>query len=106
MKKRDGHIRWQKPADELAAFIRGMTPWPGAYTFHNKNRLKILKAAAIPENSPEPAGTILKTFPGELCVATEKGTLSVLEIQGPSGKRLPIADFLRGHPLPARTVFT
>ena len=106
LKKQDGHIRWKKSAEELVAFIRGMTPWPGAYTFHNKNRLKILKAAAIPENSPEPAGTILKTFPGELCVATEKGTLSVLEIQGPSGKRLPIADFLRGHPLPAGTLFT
>ena len=106
LKKRDGHIRWQKPAEELAAFIRGMTPWPGAYTFHNKNRLKILKAASLPENPSEPAGTILKTFPDELCVATAKGTLSILEIQSPSGKRLPIADFLRGHPLPAGTLFT
>ena len=106
LKKRDGRIRWQKPAQELAAFIRGMTPWPGAYTFHNKNRLKILKAAWLPENPSEPAGTILKTFPDELCVATANGTLSILEIQGSSGKRLPIADFMRGHPLPAGTLFT
>jgi methionyl-tRNA formyltransferase len=104
LKKQDGHIRWQKPADELAAFIRGMTPWPGAFTFHNKNRLKILKAASLQENSTEPAGTILKTFPDELCVATTKGALSILEIQGPSGKRLPIADFLRGYPLSAGTL--
>ena len=104
LKKQDGHIRWHKPADELDGFIRGMTPWPGAFTFHNKNRLKILKAAAIPENLTEPAGTILKTFPDELCVATAKGALSILEIQGPSGKRLPIADFLRGYQLPAGTL--
>ena len=104
LKKQDGHIRWQKPADELEAFIRGVTPWPGAFTFHNKNRLKILKAAAIPENITEPAGTILKTFPDELRVATAKGALSILEIQGPSGKRLPIADFLRGYQLPAGTL--
>ena len=103
LKKQDGHIRWQKPADELVALIRGMTPWPGAFTFHNKNRLKILKAVPIPENPTEPAGTILKTFPDELCVATTKGALSIIEIQGPSGKRLPIADFLRGYPLPAGT---
>ena len=104
LKKQDGHIRWHKPAEELDGFIRGMTPWPGAFTFHNKNRLKILKAAAIPENLTEPAGTILKTFPDELCVATAKGALSILEIQGPSGKRLPIADFLRGYQLPAGTL--
>jgi methionyl-tRNA formyltransferase len=104
LKKQDGHIHWQKSAEELVAFIRGMTPWPGAFTFHNKNRLKILKAAPIPENPTEPAGTILKTFPDELYVATTKGILSILEIQGPSGKCLPIADFLRGYPLPAGTI--
>jgi methionyl-tRNA formyltransferase len=104
LKKQDGHIRWQKPAEELAAFIRGMTPWPGAFSFHDKNRLKILKAAPLTENPKQPPGTILKTFPDELCVATTKGALSILEIQGPSGKRLPIADFLRGYQLPAGTL--
>jgi methionyl-tRNA formyltransferase len=104
LKKQDGHIRWQKPAEELAAFIRGMTPWPGAFSFHDKNRLKILKAAPLTENPKQPPGTILKTFPNELCVATTKGALSILEIQGPSGKRLPIADFLRGYQLPAGTL--
>jgi methionyl-tRNA formyltransferase len=104
LKKQDGHIRWQKTADELDAFIRGMTPWPGAFAFHHKNRLKILKAVPISENFKEPPGTILKTFPDELWVATAKGALSILEIQGPSGKRLPIADFLRGYQLPAGTL--
>jgi methionyl-tRNA formyltransferase len=104
LKKQDGHIRWQKSADELDALIRGMTPWPGAYTFHHKNRLKILKAAPMSEHSGKPPGTILKTFPDELWVATAKGALSIVEIQGPSGKRLPIADFLRGYQLPAGTL--
>ncbi|MBW2518250.1 MAG: methionyl-tRNA formyltransferase, partial [Deltaproteobacteria bacterium] len=45
LKKQDGRIDWQKTAEELEPFIRGMTPWPGAFTFHNQNRLKILKAA-------------------------------------------------------------
>jgi methionyl-tRNA formyltransferase len=104
IKKQDGHIRWQKSADELDAFIRGMTPWPGAFTFHQKNRLIILKATPIAENLTEPAGTILETFPDELCVATGKGVLSIQEIQGPSGKRLGIADFLRGYKFPPGTV--
>jgi len=104
LKKQDGHICWHTPADKLAAFIRGMTPWPGAFTFHNKNRLKILRAIPLPQDITDPAGTILKAFPDELCVATAKGALSILEIQGPAGKRLPIADFLRGYPLPAGTL--
>jgi methionyl-tRNA formyltransferase len=104
LKKQDGRIRWQKSADELDTFIRGMTPWPGAFTFHHKNRLKILKAAPIQENPTEPAGTIIEAFPDELCVATGKGVLSISEIQGPSGKRLGVADFLRGYKLPPGTV--
>jgi methionyl-tRNA formyltransferase len=104
LKKQDGHIDWQRPAEELEPFIRGMTPWPGAFTFHNETRLKIFKAAPIPENISEAAGTILKAFPDELRVATGRGALSILEIQGPSGKRLDVADFLRGYPLPPGTI--
>ena len=106
LKKEDGHINWQRPAEELEPFIRGMTPWPGAFTFHNETRLKIFKAAPIPESVSEAVGTILKSFPDELRVATGKGALSILEIQGPSGKRLGVADFLRGYPLPPGSILT
>ncbi len=106
LKKQDGHINWQRSAEKLEPFIRGMTPWPGAFTFHNEKRLKIIKAAPISENVSEAAGTILKTFPDELRVATGKGALSILEIQSPSGKRLGIAEFLRGYRLPPGTILT
>lgn len=106
LKKQDGHINWQRPAKELEPFIRGVTPWPGAFTFHNETRLKIFKAAPISESVSEAAGTILKAFPDELRVATGKGVLSILEIQGPSGKRLGVAEFLRGYKLPPGTVLT
>jgi methionyl-tRNA formyltransferase len=100
LKKEDGHINWQKSAEQLQAFVRGMTPWPGAFTYHHQNRLKVLRAAAEPENVAQPPGTILAGFPGDLRVAAGRHVLSILEIQGPSGKRLAIADFLRGYPLP------
>jgi len=104
LKKEDGHIDWQKPANELESFIRGITPWPGAFTYHDQNRLKVLKAARVLESTPHPAGTILQGFADELRVATGKDALSILEIQGPSGKRLGIADFLRGYALPPGTL--
>lgn len=100
LKKQDGHIDWHRSAEQLESFIRGMTPWPGAFTYHHQQRLKILKGAPILEDVSAPAGTILKAFPGELAVATGKGALTILQIQGPSGKRLAVADFLRGYDLP------
>ena len=106
LKKQDGHINWQQTAEKLAAFIRGMTPWPGAFTFHNENRLNIIKATPISERVSEPPGTVLKAFPDELRVSTASGALSILKIQGPSGKRLDIAKFLRGYRLPPGSILT
>jgi len=104
LKKKDGHVNWTKPAEDLEAFVRGMTPWPGAFTFHADKRLMILKAKSISKEVIEPPGTVLHGFPDELQIATGKGGLSVLEVQGASGKRLAAANFLRGYRLPPGTV--
>jgi methionyl-tRNA formyltransferase len=103
LKKNDGRMDWKVPAQSLEKFIRGMTPWPGAYTFHEQKRLKIFKAKTIFKNTSDPPGTVMKGFPDELWIATGKGALSILEIQGESGKRLLVKDFLRGYPLPPGT---
>ncbi len=99
LKKNDGRMNWERPAEDLEAFIRGMTPWPGAFTFHEKKRLKIFRAKAIFMDTSETPGTVIKGFPDELWIATGNGVLSILEIQGASGKRLLIKDFLRGYKL-------
>lgn len=104
LKKNDGRINWEMPAQTLEAFIRGMTPWPGAFTFHGNKRLKIFKAMPIITDTVETPGTVIKRFPGELCVATGKGVLSVINIQGESGKRLLIKDFLLGYKIPPGTI--
>jgi methionyl-tRNA formyltransferase len=104
LKKSDGQILWEKPAERLDAFIRGMTPWPGAFTFHDRVRLKIFKAKVIPAATSASPGTVVEGFADELRVATGQGLLSILEIQGASGKRLPIRDFLHGYKLPPGTV--
>lgn len=100
LKKNDGLIDWQAPAQSIEAFIRGMTPWPGAFTFHGEKRLKIFKAKDIFTDTADAPGTVMKGFPDELWIAAGKGVLSILEIQGESGKRLLIKDFLRGYALP------
>ncbi len=99
LKKEDGRIDWHQSAQTLDAFIRAMTPWPGAFCFCSDRRLKILKALAIQCDLHERPGMVVPSFPDELRIATGQGVLSVLEIQGASGKRLTIKDFLHGHPI-------
>ena len=106
LKKSDGQISWSKPADDIVNFVRGMTPWPGAFTYHSGKRLKIFKAEAITDTTDALPGTVVKGFSDELRVATGKGLLSVLEVQGKSGKRLPISDFLRGYNLSPGEMFS
>jgi methionyl-tRNA formyltransferase len=96
LSKEDGRIDWHKPAERLDCFIRGVTPWPGAFTFHQGQRLKVFKASVVAGDHDVAPGTVLPGFPDELRVATGKGIVSILEIQSASGKRLAIGDFLRG----------
>ena len=104
--KDDGLINWNKSAESLANFIRGVNPWPGAYTFLGDKRLKIFKSRPLASEVTEFPGTVLKGFADELRVATANGTLCVEEIQGDSGKRLLTKDFLRGHKIPPGSVLS
>jgi methionyl-tRNA formyltransferase len=106
LRKEDGHLDWRQPANVLEARIRGLTPWPGAFCFHNGKRIKIYRASPKPVATIEPPGTVLKGFSNELTVATGSHALIIQELQGDSGKRLPVQDFLRGHPILPGTVLT
>jgi methionyl-tRNA formyltransferase len=103
LKKMDGQIDWSLPAEQIERLIRGMNPWPGAFTFSEGMRLKIYKASVQTRETSLPPGTILECYPGELRISTGKGSLAVQEIQGDSGKRLAIDDFLCGCRLPDGT---
>ena len=106
LRKEDGHLDWRQTADELEARIRGLTPWPGAFCFYNEKRIKIYRACPKTVVTQEPPGTVMKGFSNELTVATGSHALVIQELQGDSGKRLPVQDFLRGHPILPGAVLT
>lgn len=99
LQKRDGHIDWHKSATELDAFVRAMTPWPGAFCFFNDRRLRLFHVKALDIPATQPPGTVEPGFPDELRIATGNGVLLILEIQGSSGKRMSVGDYLRGNPM-------
>ena len=104
LSKKDGHVDWTQPAAALENLIRGVTPWPGAYTFCGDMRLKILKATHMNIETRHAPGTVLASFPDELRIATGDGALLIQEIQGASGKCLYTKDFLCGCAIEPGTV--
>jgi methionyl-tRNA formyltransferase len=81
LKKKDGEIDWSMPAERIACLIRGVTPWPGAYTFSDDMRLKIFKASVLDREISVPPGTILECFPGELRVATGQSAMAIMKFK-------------------------
>jgi methionyl-tRNA formyltransferase len=97
LKKNDGRIDWGKPARAIEPFIRGMSPWPGAFTFFGSRRIKIFRAEAVAGEISAAPGTVIASAPGELVIAAGDGeALSVLEVQEASGNRLAVSEFLKG----------
>lgn len=98
LKKTDGLIDWQKPAACLESFIRGVTPWPGAYTYWRNNRIKVFRARPVASGTAETAspGTVLEADKDRFLVACGEGALFLLELQNASGSRLTVTEFLRG----------
>lgn len=106
LKKQDGHIQWDQSARAIDCRVRGVTPWPGAYTFLEGRRIKLYRTEPLGEPASAPPGTVVPGFPDELRVATGHGVLSLRELQGESGRRLPVADFLRGRDVPPGVMLT
>ncbi|OQX63328.1 MAG: methionyl-tRNA formyltransferase [Desulfococcus sp. 4484_241] len=106
LKKEHGKIDWNQPAVKLRRFVNGMTPWPGAYTFLDGRRYRLLEVEPVSLAKTSRPGTVVGAFPGELVVAASEGGVSIKRIQAESAKPLPIEDFLRGHTIPEGAVFS
>jgi methionyl-tRNA formyltransferase len=99
LKKEDGAINWTMSAQALANRIRGLTPWPGAYTFFKTERWTIARAAALDEATTLAPGQVTALTKDAIHVATGKGVLAIRELQPAGGRRMPAAQYLAGHPL-------
>lgn len=109
LKKEDGNINWSKTAEEIYNLIRGLNPWPGAYSFLNDTMIKIWKAKVIEENEDkeifEPGDIIRASSKEGIFISTGKGCLELLEIQPEGSKRMKTIDYLIGHKIEKGTTF-
>lgn len=97
LKKEDGQIDWTQPAAEIHNRIRGLQPWPGAYTTFRGHTLHIWKARPVGQITDLAAGTISSVKP--LVVACGSLALELLELQLEGRKRLPASEFANGQRL-------
>ncbi len=105
LEKSEGKIEWSRPAEEIDAHVRAMTPWPGAFATSpveggGKERVIVRRAEVVDTGAPEVLpGTVVRS--GEtLDIQTGYGTLRVLRLLRAGRKEADAASFLRGFPIP------
>jgi methionyl-tRNA formyltransferase len=100
LKKEDGAIDWALPATALANRVRGLSPWPGAYTtMAGGDRWTIWRALALPGPVTKPPGVIVAVTNEAIHVATGDGVLAVMELQPANSRRMAVSQYLAGHPI-------
>lgn len=96
LRKEDGILDWNEPAQALVNRIRGCTPWPGATVEGPHGKLRIWRAAALDEPSTAEPGTLVRSRGGLLAVATGAGLLLPRKVQPENRRIIAWHDFLRG----------
>ncbi|ADL34725.1 methionyl-tRNA formyltransferase Fmt [Butyrivibrio proteoclasticus B316] len=115
-----GRIQWSDDADKLRNLVRGLNPWPSAYTSLNKKSFKIWRAKALMELEfrqmakelgddkdgvrakaldDKAYGTVMAVLRDSFVVLTGDGYLQIFEVQLEGKKRMPVKDFLMGYKL-------
>lgn len=98
-------LNWQQPAREVAGWIRGLDPAPGAYALWQGRRLKLFGARVRKvKGRNTPPGTVLKMDSRGLEIACGQGTVTVQELQLEGRRRLPVVEFMRGQSLLRQTL--
>lgn len=105
LKKSMGDIDWTMDAVSIERLIRGLNPWPSAYTRWNQKTLKIWKAEALKDEYEGTCGEVVYRDKNAIYVKTGGGTLSLKELQPEGKKRMEVEAFLRGYPVEMHTVF-
>lgn len=99
--KQDCRIIWKKSGRDIHNFVRGLSPFPCAWTTHGGKMLKVYRTQLlVPSGLPQkPPGTIVEATPKKLLVAVEDGVIAVTELQQEGRRKMSVEEFLRGYPL-------
>ncbi|GAA0861079.1 methionyl-tRNA formyltransferase [Paraclostridium tenue] len=97
MDKTLGNIDWNKSAKDIHNLVRGVNPWPSAYTTYENQTMKIWKTKVVDKNSDKAPGTILKVDKDGIEVNTGNGVIQISEIQMSGKKRMVVSEYIKGN---------
>lgn len=101
IRKEEAYIGWNQPVHAIDCLIRGLSPWPGAYTMLDKEVIKILEAEPVIEHKP--MSTPGQVMDHQLTIACADGAIRPLKVQRPGKKIMDTEEMLRGYPVPPGT---
>ena len=102
--KEMGEIDWTQPAQVIERRMRGLDPWPGAYTEIEGRRLKIFSASIVEDYSDAAPGTVLKAHKDTLTVKCGSGALTLGRVQAEGKKAMTAGEYMRGNAVTEGTV--
>ncbi|MDE6967150.1 MAG: methionyl-tRNA formyltransferase [Clostridia bacterium] len=104
--KADGVIDWSRSAQDIKNFVRGMNPWPCAFTTLNGEVVKIHKVSIVENyNTTGKCGEVLRADKNGLIVSCGNGTVNIDIIQMPNSKKMSAKDYLAGHSIKVNSIF-
>jgi len=106
LKKEDGLIDWTHSAKDLHCLVRGLDPWPTAFSYLDDKKFQFFTPEVVYRESKQPPGTVLFADKRGLLVACGENALLFHEIQTPGKKRLATQAFLLGQPIAVSSRFT
>ena len=90
-------IQWDQTASQVRNKIRGLSPYPGAFTIRNEKKIKIFQALVSGDSAQNIPGTWTSDQKTYIRVQCATGSIDILELQVEGKTRMPVADFLRGN---------
>lgn len=97
LNKQMAKIDWNKTSKEINLLIRGLNPWPVAYTQYKNEIMKIYSSSILKESSNKNPGTILNVSKEDIKVVTGDGVLSITTVQFPGKKPMKVEEYIKGH---------
>lgn len=100
LKKEDGRINWEKPAQDIYNLVKGCLGWPGAFTYYNGKLLKLFKVRPCLDAHPalaSKAGQIICVSKEGIAVTSGEGALIIEELQLQAKRKMKAGEFIAGH---------
>ncbi|WP_058485312.1 methionyl-tRNA formyltransferase [Defluviitalea phaphyphila] len=106
LKKEMGLINWGETSEKIINLVRGLSPWPSAYTFYKDQMIKIWKVQNYNKNYKDNSiGEIVEVIKNKgIVVKTGDGSVLITEIQAQNGRRMTVEEYLRGHDMKKNTI--